>query len=336
MKATIFDGASRRDYSDKDADVLSAATPYAWIDVVSDDGHDPAVATLLGKMGFSEIVAAYATRTYSSGMFQAFGDNMLGSTYASSDGSGEPPVLVHCLWNAGCFVTIRRGADKAVQRALRDITPRAEQLFKQPGPVPAILMQLLLDSVERQLTDLQTHVALLDGELIETAHPTQLTQLQKLRSEIETLGTTLPAYAENISESLVDPSSLPGIDSNGVHALQTYGACVNDVVQRVVAIASDVRSAIQDYEGQISTAQGNRINQLTLVSIIFLPISFLTGYFGMNFQFLVNETMSFAAWFSLGVVLPVVCVVASVYLLQRGGFRIGRSLRFRMHRRTGE
>ncbi len=82
-------------------------------------------------------------------------------------------------------------------------------------------------------------------------------------------------------------------------------------------MAAGIRSAIQDYEGQVSTEQGNRINQLTLVSIIFLPISFLTGYFGMNFQYLVNESMSFAAWFGLGVVLPVACVLASVLLLRR-------------------
>ena len=104
---------------------------------------------------------------------------------------------------------------------------------------------------------------------------------------------TLPSYAENVRESLVDPSSLPGVDAHGVQALQTYAACVNDVVQRVESADADVRSAIQDYQGQVSTAQGNRINQLTLVSIIFLPISFLTGYFGMNFQYLVNETQSF-------------------------------------------
>ena len=116
----------------------------------------------------------------------------------------------------------------------------------------------------------------------------------------------------------MDPGSLPGIDTAGVHALQTYAACVTDVVQRVGSVAAGIRSAIQDYEGQVSTQQGNRINQLTLVSIIFLPISFLTGYFGMNFQYLVNESMSFAARFGLGVVLPVACVLASVLLREEG------------------
>jgi Mg2+ and Co2+ transporter CorA len=327
MKATIFDGKTVRPYTADDAKALSSTTPYAWIDVVS-AGEDPELLTLLKTMGFTEIVAAYTTRTYSSGMFQVFGDNMLGSTYAAADHEQDPPVLVHCLWNSGCFVTIRRGANKAIERAARDIEPRAESLFSAPGPVPGILMQLILDSLDRQLTDLQTQIALLDGEIIETSHPRQLSKLQQLRSCVEGLGTTIPTYAGNIRESLVDPGSLPGIDAAGVHALQTYAACVTDVVQRVDSVASSIRSAIQDYEGQVSTAQGNRINQLTLVSIIFLPISFLTGYFGMNFQYLVNETMSAAAWVALGVLLPIACVVLSVVLLRRGGFHISDPLRF--------
>ncbi len=329
VKATIFDGKDVRSYTADDAAALSATTPYAWIDVVT-NGADPEVLTLLKTMGFTEIVAAYTTRTYSSGMFQVFGDNMLGSTYAAADDSQDAPVLVHCLWNSGCFVTIRRGADKAIERALSDVKARAEALFQAPGPVPGILMQLILDSLDRQLTDLQTRIALLDGEIIETSHPKQLTELRQLRTCVEGLGTTIPTYAGNIRESLVDPASLPGIDAAGVHALQTYAACVTDVVQRVDGVASSIRSAIQDYESQVSTAQGNRINQLTLVSIIFLPISFLTGYFGMNFQYLVNETMSAGAWVALGVVLPIACVLLSVVLLRRGGFHV--SLRFRVRK----
>lgn len=330
MKATIFDGTTHRPYTDEDAHALSATTPYAWIDVVSAQLRDPDVLRLLDEMGFSEVVAAYTTRSNSSGMFQVFGQNMLGSTYARADDPSDPPVLIHCVWNGGCFVTIRQGADTVVADTLREISPRASLLFGKPGPVPGILMQLLLDSIERQLTEVQTQVAMLDGQIIETSKPAQLTTLQELRKPVEALGATLPAYAVNVKESLVDPGALPGMDAGGTEALQTYAACVNDIVQRISTAVSDIRNAIEDYQGQVSAAQGDRINQLTLVSIIFLPISFLTGYFGMNFQFLVNETQSFATWFLLGAVLPVLCVVGSMALLRRGGFKVGHPIRFHL------
>lgn len=334
MKATIFDGTQVSPFDPSDTQALSASTPYAWIDIVPADGQDPEVVSLLKTMGFSSIVAAYTTRTYSSGMFQAFGDAMLGSTYAAAD-SGPQPVLIHCIWNAGCFITIRRGADHAMAAALDDLKPRAASLFASPGPVPGILLQLILDSIDRQLTDLQTSIGLLDGQIIVTTNPGQITQLQQLRAPIEALGTTIPSYAENLSESLVDPGSLPGMDAAGVQALSTYSACVNDVVQRISAAGGDVRSAIQDYQGQVSAVQGNRINQLTLVSTIFLPITFMTGYFGMNFQWLVNSTMTFVSWILLGLLLPIAAIVASIWLLRRGGFTLPAGMRFHMrHKRA--
>lgn len=326
MKATIFDGTSLKPYDPGDTQALGASTPYVWIDVVPDAGQDPQVLALLKSMGFTDIVAAYTTRTYSSGMFQAFGDNMLGSTYAAADDTGGP-VPVHCIWNEGCIVTVRRGADKAISQAREDLTPRAPALFKQPGVVPGILMQLILDSIERQLTALQTEVEVLDGQIIVTTNPSQLTTLQQLRTPVEALGTTIPGYLENVNESLVATESVPGLDTDGVHALQTYAACVNDVVQRINSVGGDIRSAIQDYQGQVSTVQGNRINQLTLVSIIFLPITFMTGYFGQNFQWLTDATLSFISWFALGVILPIAITLISVALLQRSGFQIGKTFR---------
>lgn len=333
MKATIFNGTTQTPYDPSDSTVLSASTPYVWVDAVVTQDQDPQVIQMLNQMGFSDIVANYTTRSYSSGMFQAFGDNMLGSTYAAGD-NGGPPVLIHCVWNAGCFVTIRNGASAAITAAYEDIKPRAAQLFASPGPVPGVLMQLIIDSIDRQLTALQTKVGLLDGQIIITANPGQMTQLQQLRSPIEALGTTLPAYAENLSTSLVDPGSLPGMNAQGVQALQTYQACVNDIVQRIESAGSDVRSAIQDYQGQVSSAQGNRINQLTLVSTIFLPITFMTGYFGMNFQWLVNSTVSFASWVVFGLALPIAAVVASTWLLRRGGFQVGHATRFHIHHKA--
>ena len=334
MRATIFDGSARRAYTDEDAHALAPNTPYVWIDAVSSQLRDPEVLHLLDQMGFSDVVAAYTTRSTSTGMFQAFDDNMLGSTYVAADNVDDPPVLIHCVWNSGCFVTIRQAGAKAVDLVHEQVGPRAKALFADPGPVPGILLQLMLDSIDRQLTALQTQIVVLDGEIIVTSDPRQLKLLQELRRPVQALGMTLPSCAENVRESLVDPSSLPGVDAHGVQALQTYAACVNDVVQRVQSADADVRSAIQDYQGQVSTAQGNRINQLTLVSIIFLPISFLTGYFGMNFEYLVNETQSFGTWLLLGVVLPIMMVVVSAALLRRGGFHVGHMLRFRV--RGGE
>lgn len=334
MKATIYNGTTTRTFTSADFDALSPQTPYAWVDVVAEGPDDPDVTSLLQHMGLGQAVAAYPTRARTSGMFQAFGDVMVGSTWAAPD-SGDIPVLVHCAWTTGSIVTIRQGGDKAISDARSEVESRSKALFAQTSLFPGILLQLILESINRQLTDLQTKIDLLDGQIIVSTDPGQLTILQQARSPLQALGTRLPSYATNLRAALIDPATLPGMDADGAQSLQAYAACVNDVVQRIDSVSGDVRDAIQDYQGQVSAMQGNRINQLTLVSTIFLPITFITGYFGMNFQWLGDSTLSFMSWVVLGVVLPLIAVVASIWLLRRGGFQVGTRHRFhlpRLHR----
>ena len=93
------------------------------------------------------------------------------------------------------------------------------------------------------------------------------------------------------------------------------------------SLADAIRNAAQDIQAQVSAWQGSRINVLTIVTMIFLPISFLTGYFGMNFTWLENQLDSFWMWMLLGVALPILLVVAGVLLLASGGYTVPKLLK---------
>jgi magnesium transporter len=71
----------------------------------------------------------------------------------------------------------------------------------------------------------------------------------------------------------------------------------------------------------------NRLNvvmkQLTIIATIFLPLSFLTGFFGQNFGYLVRNIMSTWSFWVLGVTIDVVTVVALVVVFRRRGWMGG-------------
>ena len=59
-------------------------------------------------------------------------------------------------------------------------------------------------------------------------------------------------------------------------------------------------AVISVQQNEISVRQNESTKQLTTVATIFLPLSFIAGFFGMNFGWLVANTTSFRDFFLFG------------------------------------
>jgi magnesium transporter len=68
----------------------------------------------------------------------------------------------------------------------------------------------------------------------------------------------------------------------------------------------------------------NRLNsiseRLTIIATIFLPLAFLTGFFGQNFKWMTDHIESFTAFAVFGIGGVVVAAVAIYLWFRRSGF----------------
>jgi Mg2+ and Co2+ transporter CorA len=108
-------------------------------------------------------------------------------------------------------------------------------------------------------------------------------------------------------------------------------ARARDVVEHIQRVVHHVRRMEQGAETAVQihfSALGHRTNEimrvLTALTAVFLPLNFITGFFGMNFEFLPLIHSATAMWTMLAVMASVSVAVLLVFWRKRYLARTGR------------
>ncbi|MDQ3059062.1 MAG: magnesium transporter CorA family protein [Pseudomonadota bacterium] len=97
-----------------------------------------------------------------------------------------------------------------------------------------------------------------------------------------------------------------------------------DVLEHIERVVHHVRRMEQSAETAVQmhfSAQSNRTNDimrtLTALTAVFLPLNLITGFFGMNFEFLPVIHSATGFWWTFGLMVLLVVVVVSVFWRKR-------------------
>jgi magnesium transporter len=78
-----------------------------------------------------------------------------------------------------------------------------------------------------------------------------------------------------------------------------------------------VNSALDIHLSLVGNRHNEVARQLTIIATIFLPLSFLTGFFGQNFAYLVRHITGPATFFGAGIGLEALAVAALVWVFKK-------------------
>ena len=104
-------------------------------------------------------------------------------------------------------------------------------------------------------------------------------------------------------------------------------AYYRDIGDHLWRAIDDVDMARESLQGMVDTYSNEVQERLTIVATIFLPLTVLTGFFGMNFNWLISHVGPAWAFWGLGVGGLVISAVAIAFWLRRSGMYGGRSRR---------
>lgn len=288
---------------------------FFWIDIIG--SNEAACATLLRELGLEDADITWARRFGQLGCMVIDRQRLRTVTWLAEH--HDVLTEIHLLCTGKFILTVWNGDGRTLDEIREHFAECAGELQKSPYQAAGIVLQLLLGTLHREISELDVRLQDLRDQLYQNPSSLNFATLTDRLRKLQSAWSDIDRYSSAVRTGIVGIEALPGIDKRSVAGLNEYAAEVEDVEHRLQERSRWGSDILQDYSAAIAQRQGEQINRLTIVSLIFLPITFLTGFFGMNFNWMIEALGSLVAFVVLGLLLPASSVLLTVLWLRRRG-----------------
>ncbi len=298
------------------ADLL-ARDEYFWLDLTDPDTDE---VSAIGKaFSFHPLALEDMRKRGQRPKLDDFGGYMFLVYYGVREADGGEIELeeVHAFLSGGYIVTSHQRPSPALEEARRRLeaqTPRSEQF------VVYRVIDGLTDTFFPVLERLDERMEQLDTEIFDRPEPGQLEEITALRRKLVELRRVVTPQRDLLARGIDDILEIPGLEADS----RNYFRDVYDHAIRISDQIDSYRDLLAGTRDAYLSVVSNRLNQitkqLTVVATIFLPLSFIVGFFGQNFKWLVVNIDSAAAFWALGIGTLVASVVALLAWFRRASY----------------
>jgi Mg2+ and Co2+ transporter CorA len=305
MAMIIVDATGVRPVADA-ADVAKSTTAgrFFWLDIFDPDAT--ADVAYLAQAGLDSADIAWALRFGQIGRMQIEPGRLRAATWIA-DRAGNLLEL-HLIGRKQCIVTVWRGGTNELDDIRGQFAERVAGFEDSPYQAAGILLQLLLGTLDYVIENLDISLDDLRLCVDRTFRSDDFAMLTQRLRALQSRGSSFSRYNSAVRSATVGIEALPGMDARGAEELNDYVEQVEDIGEQLDERRKWMSDIMHDFATNIAQRQGEQINRLTLVSLIFLPVTALTGFFGMNFDWMVRSLSGGEAFFVLGILLPALCV----------------------------
>jgi magnesium transporter len=216
------------------------------------------------------------------------------------------------------LITIHKEHSPAIVEVRERIAQSPDLTKGQPAFLTYLVIDALVDSTFPALERLDDTVDELEDDIIVKATSQLLDRIYHMKHSVVELRRLLGAQRD-VFQSLI---------THGIHLQQAdltlYYRDVYDHIVRQYETVDALRDLLTGAMDVYLSTVSNRLNQttktLTVIASIFLPLSFLTGFYGMNFVFLTQVLETPYLAFAAGVGTMLVATGIQLLLFRRRGW----------------
>ena len=182
----------------------------------------------------------------------------------------------------------------------------------------------LVDSFFPVLSDFDDKIDSLEDDILKAPTEAQLGVLFDMKRSLMNMRKIVAPERDMIGSLNAGVTDIPGLDDEAMR----YFRDLYDHLIRVADMIDNYRDLLSSVMDTHLSTVSNRLNvvmkQLTIIATIFLPLSFLTGFFGQNFSYLVRVWLA-PTWsfYVIGLGLDVATVIFLLVLFRRRGWTGG-------------
>jgi magnesium transporter len=290
-----------------------AESEFFWLDLHKPTAAD--IALLAEVFKFHPLAVEDAAHFGQRPKLEGFDDFVLLVAYGANE-DRDRLVEVHSFFSDRFLVTVHRDScppfDELRKRASLEMAPPAKG---------AMLLYLILDALADSffpgLSDLDDRIDEVENGVLQKPDDAQLQELFRLKRRLVTWRKVISPERDMFARLVTGVVVIPGMTPD----MERYYRDVYDHLIRISDLVDSYRDLLTGAMDVYLSTVSNRLNEimkrLTIVATIFMPLTWITGFFGMNFGRLVLGITGWPAFVFYGLTTQVVAVAIMFVLFRR-------------------
>jgi magnesium transporter len=228
-------------------------------------------------------------------------------------------VEVHCFYSERFLVTVHQD-DCPAFAEIRRRYQRRDEAIDRPSLLLYRIVDGLVDSFFPILADFDDRIDELEDEIFREASDKQLQEIFGMKRLLVGMRKAVSPQRDAFAGLMGGVAELPGLAEGD----ERYFRDVYDHLIRISDLIDSYRDLLSSAMDVYLSTVSNRLNavmkQLAVIATIFLPLAWLTGFFGQNFGWLVRSIGGWETFVGLGVGTELVTLAILLAFFKRRGW----------------